>query len=93
MYGSCVFEIPGGRGLENSHCAQWTGGKLVASGPSPQHLPHTSTFFLDLNFPIACVSQYEKILNSESTGKGRIHKIMLLKKSNSLICVPVKIEK
>jgi len=61
---------------------------------SPSPTPATYKYFLPrLKFPITCVSQYEKILNSESTGKGRIHIIMLLKKSNSLICVPIKIQK
>lgn len=73
MYRSRVFEIPGGGGWRSHtvHSRGVAGSWLLV--PLPQHLPHTSTFLLDLNSPITYVSQYEKMLNSESTGKGRIH--------------------
>lgn len=56
----------------------------------PSLKPPTTSFLLDLNFLITCVSQYEKILNSECMEKERIYIIILLKKPNSLICFPMK---
>lgn len=82
---SRVFEIPGWRGLEKSQC--WC-SRLIASGPPPQDLPHTSTFLQGLNFPITCTSQYEKTLNSESTEKERAHIVTLLKELQFLGLFP-----